>query len=52
MLVKGLRVFQSTPPVRGETLLSRLSGKKEAISIHSPRAGGDLFLPIIQPFDA
>ena len=34
--------FQSTPPVRGATCPRRLPGAFERISIHAPRAGGDL----------
>ena len=35
------RRFQSTPPVRGETRWRRILCAATAISIHSPRAGGD-----------
>ena len=34
-------VFQSTPPVRGETHDARNHAQAIGISIHSPRAGGD-----------
>ena len=36
------RVFQSTRPVRGATLVSLLAAGHEYISIHAPRAGRDL----------
>ncbi len=34
--------FQSTPPVRGATLVSRPLRGEQPVSIHAPRAGGDL----------
>ena len=37
----GLTPFQSTRPVRGETIASTMSPKFLIISIHSPRAGRD-----------
>ena len=33
--------FQSTPPVRGATLLTTENLAQQTISIHAPRAGGD-----------
>ena len=39
----GARVqFQSTPPVRGATAKACAGILRRAISIHAPRAGGDL----------
>src|SRR5699024_10173434 len=35
-------IFQSTPPMQGETLPSNICFKCRAISIHSPYAGGDV----------
>ena len=37
--------FQSTPPVRGATLSAVRCGGHLCISIHAPRAGGDIFTP-------
>ena len=36
-------VFQSTPPVRGATKRHSVSSGGGGISIHAPRAGGDLY---------
>ena len=33
--------FQSTPPVRGATLMDVIEEDKKEISIHAPREGGD-----------
>ena len=38
-----LNLFQSTPPVWGETAHGRVAGHAGQISIHSPRVGGDFF---------
>ena len=35
-------IFQSTPPVRGATKEARQSDIYTTISIHAPRAGGDV----------
>ena len=37
--------FQSTPPARGATLLSKAHNGLLAISIHAPREGGDSHFP-------
>ena len=34
-------IFQSTPPVRGATLIPAFASNHHIISIHAPRAGGD-----------
>ena len=36
------QAFQSTPPVRGATFLDNSRGTRSKISIHAPRAGGDV----------
>ena len=36
-----LRIFQSTPPVRGATFIKTILDSAFYISIHAPRAGGD-----------
>ena len=38
--------FQSTPPARGATILPRNAWYVKRISIHAPREGGDLYLPV------
>ena len=40
--VAGFGLFQSTPPVRGATWCSRRRHIRQRISIHAPRAGGDI----------
>ena len=40
--ISSLKKFQSTPPVRGATEIPRLKISAIVISIHAPRAGGDL----------
>ena len=37
-----LKAFQSTPPVRGATVMAALLRCPVVISIHAPRAGGDV----------
>ena len=34
-------VFQSTPPAKGATIISKLYFDYQIISIHAPREGGD-----------
>src|SRR5699024_944889 len=41
-LINASLIFQSTPPMQGETLPSNICFKCRAISIHSPYAGGDV----------
>ena len=36
------RMFQSTPPARGATYLGRRTTLRRGVSIHAPRAGGDV----------
>ena len=40
-----LNLFQSTPPVRGATAKGMLPEPCVGISIHAPRAGGDVSVP-------
>ena len=42
-------IFQSTPPVRGATLLDNLANCGIMISIHAPREGGDGAFKIFAP---
>ena len=42
ILTSTTMIFQSTPPVRGATFAPALTLFSGAISIHAPRAGGDV----------
>ena len=37
-----LTLFQSTPPARGATQLDQQQALDQGVSIHAPRAGGDM----------
>ena len=44
--------FQSTPPVRGATMMVQVADAVYLISIHAPREGGDdSFKPLDDPSD-
>ena len=49
--MKLMNEFQSTPPVRGATMLYCGGVDNFAISIHAPREGGDgIFTKVVQLF--
>ena len=41
LVLRQSTIFQSTPPARGATLRGGTGGRDGAISIHTPREGGD-----------
>ncbi len=45
---KGLRVFQSTLPMKGVTLCVRLRDQADVVSIHTPNEGSD-FVKRVEP---
>ena len=45
LLSDSLYRFQSTPPVRGATMAGKTIQQIREISIHAPRAGGDMIYP-------